>query len=232
MLADLQREFAGQVLRGDPAAGIYSKTVLGSLIGALEDTFAACRETVGDEFFAAMAGRYVRATPAHSPSLNDWGESLPEFIAHFGPAQELPYLSDLARLEWARHRAGIARDSFGLDPARLAAVAERDRDTIVLEPAPGLALVESDHPIHEIFELAENPSLPAVDLDAGGVRLVVYRDGPATVHTTASPAQAGLVRMLLDGATFGVLVDRLEAEDVPALLAQALRSGWITGLAS
>ena len=231
MLAELQREFAAQILRGDVEAGIYSKTVLGSMIGALEDTFQACRATVGEKFFAGMGGRYVRSTPSRSPSLDDFGDAFADFIADFEPAQQLPYLADLARFEWARHRCGIAADSHGLDPARLAAVPDDHREDVRFVLAPGLALIESEYPIDAIFELAESPALPPVDLGEGGVRLLVYRDGPATLHTRLDPAQASLIGLLIDGARFGVLFERLEDHAPSSLLAHALRLGWITDLA-
>jgi hypothetical protein len=230
LLAELQRAFSEQVLRGDARAGVYVKTVLGALIGALESTFPACHATVGERFFAAMAGRYVRATPSRSPSLDDFGEDFADFIAGFGPARELPYLSDLARFEWARHACAIAADSHGLDPARLAAVPEEARSEVRFELAPGLALVESAWPVDAIFELAESPSHPPVDLDAGGVCLLVFRDGPATMHQALAPAEAELIRRIRDGASFGEIWTALEDDDPVALLGRALRAGWITGL--
>lgn len=232
MLAELQRQFADEILRGGVKAGIYSKTVLGALIGALEDSFEACRATVGAEFFGAMAGRYVRSTPSRSPSLDDYGDTFADFIADFEPAQQLPYLADLARLEWARHRCSTAADSQPMDPARLAEVPEALRDSLSFKLAPGLALVASDYPIDGIWELARNPSLPNVDLDDGGVSLLVHRNGAATLHVRLQPPEHQLIELLLEDVPFGGLCERLdEPSPAPALIARAIRLGWITGLA-
>jgi len=231
VLAELQREFAQEILRGGAKAGIYSKTVLGALIGALEGTFEACRATVGEQFFGAMAGHYVRRTPSCSPSLDDYGDAFADFIADFEPAQRLPYLADLARLEWARQRCSVAADSQPMDPARLAEVPEDRRDSLRFQLVPGLALVASDYPIDAIWELAENPSLPSVDLDDGGVSLLVHRYGTATLHVRLQPAERRLIELLLEDVTFGALCEQLgEPSPAPALLARAIRLGWITGL--
>ena len=57
---------------------------------ALADTFPVGKELVGEEFFGAMAGLFVRAHPPASPLMQRYGGRLPDFIEAFAPARGKP----------------------------------------------------------------------------------------------------------------------------------------------
>lgn len=100
----------------DPAHrfGIYRNNVLVSLVDSLADTFPVVAALVGEEFFRAMAGEFVRAHLPTSPILYRYGEELPDFISTFSPANTLPYLADVGRLEFSCVRALHAADAAPL----------------------------------------------------------------------------------------------------------------------
>jgi len=60
---------------------------------------------VGEAFFDAVAGHFVRAHPPSSPLMMFYGSEFPVFLEGFEPAKQLPYLPDMARLEHARRLA-------------------------------------------------------------------------------------------------------------------------------
>jgi len=101
---------------------VYRNNVIVSLIDALADTFPVTQELVGEEFFRAMAGVFVRQAPPTSAQLVDYGAGFPAFIAQFEPASTVPYLADVARLELLRVRAFHAADADPLTLERIAAV--------------------------------------------------------------------------------------------------------------
>ena len=80
---------------------VYRNNVVHSLVNVLTDSFPVVHQLVGDEFFGAMARRYLADHPPASPLMHRYGAGLPAWIADFEPAAALPYLSDMARLEWA-----------------------------------------------------------------------------------------------------------------------------------
>jgi hypothetical protein len=122
-----QRDFAAALLEpqraappglrawndSDPAVrlAVHRNNVLSSLVDALADTCPVVQQLVGAEFFRAMASLFVRAAPPRSRVLARYGQDLPSFIAAFEPAQGLPYLADVARLELARVAAYHAADA-------------------------------------------------------------------------------------------------------------------------
>jgi len=153
VLAELQREFARELLAGGPRLRVHRETTLAALAGALAATYPVCARLVGDEFFRAAARRFAREVPSRSPDLCDYGAELADWLAAFEPAQALPYLPDVARLEWALHRARHALS----EPVRL------------VSPWPIDRIWRTNQPEFEGDD--------RVSLDRGGVTLVVER-GP------------------------------------------------------
>src|SRR5205814_1248125 len=129
-LARFQHDFLERVYGEAPAVGptaIYRRNVLANLHDALAAAYPVVRRLVGDAFFRELAERFARAHPSASRDLHRYGKPLPQFIADYAPAVGLPYLADVARLEWAVAQAFHAASARAFDYAALAAVAEAER---------------------------------------------------------------------------------------------------------
>lgn len=98
---------------------VYRNNVMVSLTQALASGFPVTRELVGDEFFNAMAREYISLEAPASPVLAEYGDGFADFIERFPPADGLPYLADVARLERMRIHANHARDASSLAPETL-----------------------------------------------------------------------------------------------------------------
>lgn len=83
-----------------PRFAVYRNNVIVALIDALADTYPAVQQLVGEEFFRAMAREFALDHPPTSPVMAHYGEGFAEFVADFPPAAALPYLADMARLEY------------------------------------------------------------------------------------------------------------------------------------
>jgi hypothetical protein len=107
----------------DPAQRfrVYRNNVIVGLVDALADSFAVTQELVGEEFFRAMARVYAYARPPQSRLLAFYGADFPDFIETFPPAAGLPYLADVARLEYHRIVAYHAADVPGVGGEAVAA---------------------------------------------------------------------------------------------------------------
>ncbi|AZN37097.1 HvfC/BufC N-terminal domain-containing protein [Iodobacter ciconiae] len=143
-------------------------------IAALQSIFSNVMQLVGEDFFAALAREYVDATPANSADLHAMGDDFSNFIAQFAPAAELPYLTDMARVDWARWRAYLATDEAVLGLPELAELAATDFASMQLQFHPSLQLVQSAQwPIADI--LAMHAGGPSADLAQGGQQLLISR---------------------------------------------------------
>lgn len=225
MLAELQRAFARELLGGAARLRPYRDTTLGALAGALAAIHPVCARLVGDEAFEALARRCARERPSRSPDLNDYGE-LAEFVAGFAPARGLPYLADVARLEWALHRARHA----ALAPAvELTRVTVESRFAL----APGSTLMASPWPIDRIWE-RNQPGFAGdgeVRLYAGGALLAVAREPEGARFTRVEPAELALLEALRRGLPLERAAGDWpgSAESLGALLARALERRWLAG---
>jgi hypothetical protein len=131
---------------------VHKRHFLRSLTAALEKTFPAVVNLVDARFFGFAADAFIRAHPPAKPCLFEYGAELPSFLERFPACAQLPYLSDVARLEWAMHEVFHA--------------AER-------EPERFLA---SRWPVEAIWRLAMGRAEGPVDMNAGGVTLIVFRE--------------------------------------------------------
>lgn len=214
-------------LTGAEHVRIYRQTVLGTLTSTLANVFPVTRRLVGEPFFDAMAGRYIPSAPSRSPDLADYGESFPLFIKEFAPAAELPYLADVALLEWHWHRAFHAADAPLLDGDALRAAAGHAAEQIVFRLPVSASLLASEFPIRRIW-LVNQPDYEGDDhvhLDAGGDRLIVWR--PSTSELRIDELDEDVWRLLnrvCEGQTLEQLSD---TEDIARLLPFCAERGWL-----
>ena len=155
---------------------IYHNHTLTSLATALGDNFPVVRRLVGEDFFRAMAKRFVAAEPPRDPCLSAYGASFPEFIAGFEPARSLPYLPDVGRLERLRIDVSFAPETPALDLAALASRPAQAQGSLKLAVRPSIGLLTSAYPVDRIWLANQQPEVPPVDLESGPVRLLVWRN--------------------------------------------------------
>ena len=139
----------------DPSVrfSVYRNNVVASLVSALAETFPVTQDLVGEEFFRAMARIFVCTFPPRSRVLAFYGEALPDFIAQFSPADSVPYLADVARLEMLRVHAFYALDCAELGPTALAE-AMNDIDALPelqLDLNPSVRLMHSSYAVVSLW---------------------------------------------------------------------------------
>lgn len=142
---------------------VYRNNVAVGLIRALETRFPAVRALVGEEFFCAAARDFIRRHPPASPLLTQFGDPLPGFLAGFGPAAELPYLADIARIEAARTRAYHAADLPRLDGGAFAALPPGALERLCVRLHPAVTVIRSPHPVWDILTAANGADTGVTD---------------------------------------------------------------------
>jgi Putative DNA-binding domain len=190
---------------GEPSAkrfSVYRNNVVVGLTEALQANFPAVGRLVGEEFFRAMAQAYVVAEPPVSPILLDYGAGFPDFIAQFEPAQSLPYLSDVARIERAWTEAYHAAEAVPLLAETLANIPNDRIASARLTVHPSLRIVRSQFPALTIWRMNVDDGVPSpVDVNADGEDALVMR-AEADVEVRSLPAGgAEFLTALADGKT-------------------------------
>lgn len=192
-LRELQRGFSAAVFSGRYAEfgphvqstavsesrrlQVYRNNLIIGLTGVLASVYPVVQRLVGEGFFRHACARYIPDHPSHSGDLHEYGADFPAFLADFEPAADLPYLPDVAALEWAWHMAYHAADRPPLDLAALARVSPNRYAELRFQLHPACRLVASRYPILRIWQVNRGASQETVDLAQGGVRLLVVRSG-------------------------------------------------------
>ncbi|MFN0113432.1 MAG: DUF2063 domain-containing protein [Paracoccaceae bacterium] len=139
---------------GEPAGrrfAVYRNNVAVGLTEALETQFPVLRKLVGEDFFKAMAGIFLRQHPPSSPVMAGYGAAMPDFLAAFGPAAHLGYLPDVARLELAILDSYHAADAPPLSAGALARLPDLPPESTRLALSPSARLVRSPWPVFSIW---------------------------------------------------------------------------------
>ena len=139
-------------MRNGHRFGIYRNNIFKSLAGVLEAAFPTIRNLVGGENFAVLAHRFIAARPPRQPSLFAYGGEFPVFLAAFAPAvEDLPFLPDLARVEWAVNEAYFEADAEPLAAGHLAGLAPESYAGLRLDLHPTVRLIESGWPVWDLW---------------------------------------------------------------------------------
>lgn len=228
--SDLLAEVVGDAIPAAARLRVYRHHVLESLGAALAATFPTVQVLVGPDFFRAMARTYIAGTLPIQPVLTEYGADFPAFVTGHEPAGGLPYLADVAHLDWALNLAFHAPEGARLTAADLAALPADQLPLLRLVLAAGTALVTSRYPLDCIWSAAQpDASLDAVDLDSGGVDLLVLRRPDDAAFVSLSAGEAAFVHSLAGGRPLeaaAMAADRVDSGfDLSASFARLLDLG-------
>ena len=191
---------------------VYRNNVVVSLSEALADAFPVIKALVGDEFFRAMAGVYVRQSPPKSPLIMFYGDDFAEFLTGFDPVASLPYLPDMARLEHARRVSYHAADDPVADLSALGAMDEANLLSLRMTMQAATQVIQSKHPIFSIWRY--NSSDDKSPIQDEGEDVLISRPMETVEMRTLPPGGAVFLTSLMSGQTLGDAAEAgLEASD-------------------
>lgn len=203
---------------------VYRNNVAVSLSDALEAAFPVVRKLVGDEFFRAMAGVYLRKHPPKSPLMMFYGDAMPQFLRRFEPARSIRYLPDIAEVELAMRHAYHAADATPVDANALAAIAPDALMSVRLRIAPATQVITSDYPIHAIYLANTVADAPKPVMQAEAV--VIARAGFDPSLHLINAAGAACIKALQNGQSLGEAIATAdESLDLGAVLGLLLTQG-------
>jgi hypothetical protein len=142
---------------------------------------------------------------------------MPGFLRADPRVSALPYLGDVAALEWAIHEVYHEADGTPLDAAALAALPPALHAGLRLHLQPATRLVSSPWPVLAIWkanQAAAPEDVEPVSLGAGGVRVLVARDAEGDVEfRLLDAAEAFWLEALARGKPLGLAVAAALAVD-------------------
>ena len=215
-LLELQRHFGAAL--SDPAIAatmprgfaVYVGNVRGNWTKALAAAYPIVRKIVGEGFFENLAWDFALAHASISGDLNEFGARLPDFLAAYQETHDLPYLPDVATMEWLAHRASYAANPAPFDPAPLAGIDPADYSKMRIARAPGSALFGSQWPLMRIWTIHQDDYAGdmRVNFIPRNERFLIYRP---KWRVELAPLAPGDYRFLAEAGHAAALGDALHA---------------------
>ncbi|WP_375751926.1 DNA-binding domain-containing protein [Vibrio sp. HN007] len=155
----------------DERLQIYRNNFVIGLSEVLEATYPVIKALVGDECFQALSREHVLTNALSEGDVTHFGERFERTIASIKTVSEpLPYLVDIARLEYALDRSNNelaqALPSPMLKPLNeISDVPEDQQDKIVLHLKHGTFSLNSDYSVYSIYNGVISGQLENISID-------------------------------------------------------------------
>ncbi|WP_342119028.1 MNIO family bufferin maturase [Pseudoduganella sp. OTU4001] len=215
---------AGLQLKHAERFGLYRGNLTSTWNKALAAAYPVIAQLVGEEFFAALAREYGRAHPSDSGDLNRFGADFEQFLRSFPHVQDLPYLPDMARLEWQLHRIHYAVHEPALSASDINPQTVQEQAFAWQRTAQ---LFESEWAVVQLW-LAHQPASAVdfpQDMRSPSRALLSRPQWTAQLTPLQAPEHAAL-HALKDGKTIGAALDAAFALDEEFSVAASLQQ-WL-----
>lgn len=213
---------------------VYRNTVAKGLADALAASFPTVQRLVGEDWFEAAAVEFSRHLPPLTPSLLAYGKGFAQWLAAFEPAQSLPYLPGIARLDRLWTEAHLAADAEPMGGATLTRLGGGDLEAtgVVLHPTARFAWFEDNTP--SLWLSNRPPAVPPDEFafETGGQGVLITRpEGEVQTELLDAPSYA-FVRACAEGCTLASAAAQalnvLSEADLSATVQCCLRAGVFT----
>lgn len=232
----LAQIFAPQLLAPSRGLQAYRAHAQASAQRALLAVYPALAKLLGLDNFSFLARDFWHQHPPQRADLAQWGDAMASFIAAAPQLQELAYLPDVARIEWALHVCASAQDAE-LDKASFALLNKLAPEAVGLQMAPGACVLHSAYPAACVcLSQTGNGTLQeaAAMLHAGTAQsALVWRQGFAPCLAALPAREINFVSTLCQGASLAGALDLADAAfDLSAWLPTAVQNGLVLGALS
>jgi hypothetical protein len=191
---------------------VYRNNVTVSLVRAMESNFPIVRRLLGEQYFAGLAREFVQKHPPRSPLMFHYGDTFSDFLKAEEDLGDYPYLGDVAKLEQQVRLSYHEADAPTVSPTILTQVSEEHLMAATFEPHPAMAVVESDFPIHAIYNAHQGKDLtPVENITTPESVLVVRPLHNVTLHPL-NRTQAVFLKALAAGQSLGDSADAAFAQ--------------------
>jgi hypothetical protein len=215
---------------------------------SLQAAYPVLTLLLGADSASALARALWHAHPPQRGDMAQWGADLTDFIAQDTQLTALPYLPDVARVEWALHQAATVAD-VAPDLPSLQHLVDHDLDRLTCRLAPGVCAVVSQWPIAALMHAhapllqgtatdrplalssADAQALEALFEAATAQTTLVWRRGFQPTYRLVDAAEWAFVRQLALGVSLGAsLYAAPDDFDFNAWLPQAVNEGLLLGM--
>jgi hypothetical protein len=197
---------------GEERLGVYAGGYAARLTESMKEVYEAVAHVLGESMFAHVAEAYAATRPSTHFDLGLCGRGFSDFLKTARVTEKLPFLPELALLEWRVAEAFHAFDRAALDPAALAGFAPEDWERLVFKFQPSAALMKAAWPVTDIWR-ARNTPIEEFDLEIANrpQNVLIYRSGFKVGCVALEPEEFRVLEGLKAGRTLGSVCEELAA---------------------
>ncbi|MEZ5452458.1 MAG: DNA-binding domain-containing protein [Thiothrix sp.] len=248
-LPDLQRRFVAAIFDRNQRAGaaelvkdhgeldamqrvgIYRNSVHGVLLQYLASLYEVTQQLVGEAFFERLSDEYVDRAPPTRPFLAEYGDGFPAFMRQNEGLQSMPWLADVAQLEWARHAAWNAVNQPASDFTQIMSLHEEQQTNLCFQMPESARLMQSPYAIHKVWLAHQPEDFPEkLPLERIQIRqptyVLVWRAGRKLQQVELDETSRQFLSAVQQGKALPELTECFQ-EQLPVLLTTAMQRGWI-----
>jgi hypothetical protein len=165
-LISYKKELAEDLIR------IYKNNYYSNLTNALSTTFPTVQKLIGDECFESLSYHYIKKNPSNKGSLLNYGHKFSSYIAQLGALKEIPYLEDVAKLDYLIERVHYTKNEQDIDISNKNALMSKN-----FKLKCCVEIIKSKYPIDFIHRFcnAKCYQKNEIQLPKSGVKLVVFK---------------------------------------------------------
>ncbi len=213
---------------GKDRISTYSSGYLARIAEALEEIYEAVKFVLGKEAFMEMAEDYASHHPSRDYNLSFAGRHLPEYLLHSRFVEKLPFLPDLAELEWRVSQSFHAFEAPPFDSSSLAGSSAEEWESLRFSFQPSVSVLSSPWPVLEIWNARKHPVKELnVDLINRPQDVLVFRKGAEVQCELLTAQQTRLLQGLLAGRALGEICEALADTAEEAIPLSDWFGGWV-----
>jgi hypothetical protein len=196
--------------RFDPARrlDIYRNNTLVSLTTTLKAVFPVTVRLLDERYFSYVARCFIRNSPPKEPCLSRYGAGFAAFLARFDGTAGMPFVSEMARLEW---KIAEALDAPLERPSTLIELYEGlSSGSFALFLQPSLRLVLCRWPALSIWAAHQHGGDPdrLAHLDREPERIALWRHADTVRFLRLDAAEFAFWHVLMRGSGLEAAVAR------------------------
>jgi len=216
---------------GDPGENrlsVYEGGYIARTREAIKEVYEALCHVLGPRQTFELVEAYASEYPSENYNLSFFGRHLPEFLLKYPLTQDLPFLPDLAKLEWQVCNAFHAEEQSPMNPQTLAGLSEEAWDRITLQFQPSVSLISSEWPVLDIWE-SRKTSVPEIKIDLVGrpQNVLIFRQGLRVYAESIAKKEFQILEGLLAGQSLGAISGELIEDDEEYLPISDWFSRWM-----
>lgn len=189
---------AGNGLAPEARLQIYRRSCNEIQTAALRTSYPAVMALVGQDWFDQAARRYRQRYPSHAGNLQLFGAHFADYLATIPPGRTLPYLADIARLEWLRQESVLAADERALGFDEFVTCLNDAGEPLRVRLRTSVRWLASRHQVLTIWHFALVPD-GNLSLEDQGENALLWRGGGEVAMASVDSATLAFVEALAAG---------------------------------